>query len=746
LATPSKDFASERSTQSIGITVLDDNKIMTLTMLSGENGRKKEAAAMYKVSVSLKFLLGCVGMGMGVSFFLGCVAKDQISKAPSYALQRQLLVPEATFDFASSLPNPVLGASRKLPNSTSYSTKRYKTEGTASESFLVRSTDYRISDQLQVPSSTNSIPTRQWFSLDLSGISQQSLKSRLSTEADVVILLKEIMATSTNTILSYHCDKVNPGHTTCVGLATQGHIIIHISPTSISIDVHGISLEEEAVKTILGQPLKAKAVLTRSAPKTIRKKALRDTRLASAFINPAMLASQDAQTVVLVGGSVASLTQILKHVAVKRVILLDMDPVWNTDGTDRSRIEQHNETALEWLAASHDGTVDAIFVESPGLINIVPAATRVLHNVNGVLVVKASIQSEKHRIIKAQWIQAILDEEDSYHVIKDYDEGETSFVVAWLDDLEIGKWFASEAEIKLAIREKILPPFDSVDAADILACHVPSRKSEDAFCAANPKDEICINGHGLDPERKSAPISFFEVKLSTVENAGRGLYATRDIEEGTYTFVDTCVENIHFTDATYRIIEAVAEETENFTIPLTAWNILLGYADGYGFSADYQGINAHDVDPSIATFTNHGCNGTENSGEVMYRGITEYEYSAYKETAEAHLTIYNPARDRSLRTSLCSGDVTLRDIEEGEEIFNNYLFFVDIGDLDEFAGTLRAECEGRTIGQISEYEMSANSNRILHAPGALHLRSNITKPDLNMSHTCRLCGIAQDNS
>jgi SET domain len=560
-------------------------------------------------------------------------------------------------------------------------------------------------------------------------------------------LLKEIVETSKDTILSYHCDQVNLEHTTCVGIAAQGHIIIHTSPQLASFDVYGIALEQVAVKRILGRPLVAKTVSANGAPDSTRSQALRDTRTASAFVNPAMLASENPQMVVLVGGSVASLKQILKHVAVTNVILLNMEPVGSTIGVDLSRIEQPNETALEWFEAAGNGTVHAIFVESPGLADIVPSATRALKEDHGVLVTKASVQSEKHRIIKAQWIQAMLDQlQGRFGVIKEYEEGEANFLVYWGDDSHVGKWFASEAEIKLAIREKMLPPFDSVDAVDILSYHVPSRHAEDAFCAANPTEELCINGHGMDPERPFAPISFFEVKLSTVENAGRGVYATRDIAEGSYTFVDTCLENVHFTDTTFRVISAFTEDAENLTIPLTPWEVLIGYADGYGFNADYQGQWAHDVDPSIATFCNHGCNGTANSGEVSTRYITEYDYSAYEETSLADFKMYNPALDRSIRTYNCAGDVALRDIKAGEEIFNNYVVFVDLEDLDEYAASLRAECEGSAIGQISEYEMSAKAHRIQHSQETIQFDSNSTQLNSNTSQGCLFCGIPHEIS
>jgi hypothetical protein len=462
-----------------------------------------------------------------------------------------------------------------------------------------------------------------------------------------------------------------------------------------------------------------------------------------------MLANENPQTVVLVGGSVASLKQILKHVAVKHVILLDMEPVGSTIRAGHSQIEQPNESALEWFATA-DNAVDAIFVERPGLADIVPAATRALKGDHAMLVVKASIQSEKDRIIKAHWIETMMEQlqlgqqQGRYGIVKEYEEREANFLVAWADDTEVGKWFASEAEVKLAIRERMLPPFDSVDAADILAYHMPSRAAEDAFCEANPTEEGCINGHGLDPERASAPISFFEVKLSTVENAGRGIYATHDIPEGAYTFVDTCLENVHFTDTTMRIITEFTEDADNLTIPLVPWEVLVGYADGYGFNADYQGSQAHDVDPSIATFVNHGCNGTANSGEVSHRYITEYDYAAYKEAS--YFEIYNPALDRSQRTYNCAGDVALRDIEAGEEIFNNYVVFVDLADLDEYAESLRAECEGSAIGQISAYEMSSKGHSMQHGPGGIQFNSNSTRLDSNVSQGCLFCGIAHEIS
>ncbi|CAB9506471.1 expressed unknown protein [Seminavis robusta] len=718
---------------------------------TNENNKETRTMTLYHMPVSLAFLLVSAAVGMGVSFLVGSTARTYLLH--THQQQQLLAIPprqtqEEAPNFVRSLPPPVLGTSPVLPASTRYSSKRFKTEGTASESFLVRSTSSSADVTSRATKRDKQDETkRQRFSVDLAGRALNQLQDRLSTESSVVQLLKEIMKTSHSTILSYHCDQVSPRHMTCVGIATQGHIIIHTAPQQVSIDANGVSLDHASVETILGQPMIPTSELvvkkqTTADAKTERK----ELRVASALVHPAMLASssKETETAVLVGGSVASLKQLLQHSTLKHLILLEMDQSWNVEGKDYPRVEIRNEKAADWFARAENRTVDMIFVETtPGTVEIAADMERVLKKDDSALVLKMSIQTAQNRAVKSQWLEALA-AKDRFGFIKEYDEGEANFLMAFSDDHEmLGRWFASEAMVRLSIREKLLPPFDYVDATDIMSYHNPSRLAADAFCDNNPEDDACEGL--LDPERALVPISSFEVKLSTVENAGRGIFVKHDIQEGSYVFIDTCVQNVYITDATIRVVDEFVDHAENMTIPLKTWNILMGYADGYGFTAEDFGYRAYDVDPGIASFVNHGCNGTANVGDAEYQYLTELSYTGFNITADQErYKIYNPAMDRSRRTVSCAGSLAMRDMEQGEEVFNNYMTFEAWDDVDEYAESLRAECAGQAIGQISEYEMSAKQPRQLLPVHASEERLQLL--DSNLTESCRLCGVMQDIS
>ena len=66
---------------------------------------------------------------------------------------------------------------------------------------------------------------------------------------------------------------------------------------------------------------------------------------------------------------------------------------------------------------------------------------------------------------------------------------------------------------------------------------------------------------------------------------------------------------------------------------------------------------------------------------------------------------YSPVYERHLRQLMSIGDVTLRDIAQGEEILCNYLLFVgDPDDWKEEVVSLRGQCAGKTKGHITQYE------------------------------------------
>ena len=93
---------------------------------------------------------------------------------------------------------------------------------------------------------------------------------------------------------------------------------------------------------------------------------------------------------------------------------------------------------------------------------------------------------------------------------------------------------------------------------------------------------------------------------------------------------------------------------------------------------EFQGETHLTVDSGLLIFCNHGCNGTSSYGcaETKQLGYTEINV-ALEEVPEDLLQtadiVYSPLNERHLRQRLSSGDKTLREIKQGEEILCDYL-------------------------------------------------------------------------
>jgi hypothetical protein len=112
------------------------------------------------------------------------------------------------------------------------------------------------------------------------------------------------------------------------------------------------------------------------------------------------------------------------------------------------------------------------------------------------------------------------------------------------------------------------------------------------------------------------------------------------------------------------------------------------------------------VDSDALTFVNHGCKGSNNIGVV-----TAFD----EETANMNVmpdevggkshegtSIFNPFVDRHLTFGGCTSN---RDIQAGEEILDNYLAFVsNKEDWADYVISLRNQCAGKGIGEVTEYE------------------------------------------
>lgn len=111
------------------------------------------------------------------------------------------------------------------------------------------------------------------------------------------------------------------------------------------------------------------------------------------------------------------------------------------------------------------------------------------------------------------------------------------------------------------------------------------------------------------------------------------------------------------------------------------------------------------------TFVNHGCNGTNNIGEGS--SLNE-KYAAYFNEATLDLSkidnpppathrasTFDPVSDRHLHSLGAGYDFTSRDVKAGQELYQNYLFFISWArGWKEEVLDLQAQCRGESLGQI----------------------------------------------
>ena len=218
--------------------------------------------------------------------------------------------------------------------------------------------------------------------------------------------------------------------------------------------------------------------------------------------------------------------QILLHKTVQRLVLLDRDPWIEEDSTAHCRrLEPITQEAAEWFERSPPKTADVVFIQAGKNTNrsIVVGAKRALKE-DGMLVIQT--QSLAERPLKWEWIDELTTYSNdtfpaSIDTTKEYQFADTDFLVAFHGDALLGRWFANEAQVNLAIREQLATPLPHFDGSTMLSFQYPSRAAEDVFCERHPTDSTCQMGHGLDPSKELIPINSFEVKASTIQNAGR---------------------------------------------------------------------------------------------------------------------------------------------------------------------------------------------------------------------------------
>lgn len=285
------------------------------------------------------------------------------------------------------------------------------------------------------------------------------------------------------------------------------------------------------------------------------------------------------------------------------------------------------------------------------------------------------------------------------------------FLVAFKNRYSLSSWYMNEAEMKTAIRYRITSNHDGTnplryfDGATMMTYQHPSRTRENIYCSEGK----CNDFHGLDPEIDNVRIDQLEVRSSPIPNAGRGLFFKVDAPKGTYVGADALAECILYPPSTYWYANTMRRYNLHYFQTMSA------YTFGYGYANEAFGDVGYSVEPSILTFTNHGCNGTYNQGlpmpvTEMNASLTEMPTILDESYAETYF--YDPFTDRSLMLHMHVNEHTLRDLKAGDELLDNYLSYLSVDNWSQGLADYRAQCALQGVGEITRYQSSATKDEL----------------------------------
>ena len=163
------------------------------------------------------------------------------------------------------------------------------------------------------------------------------------------------------------------------------------------------------------------------------------------------------------------------------------------------------------------------------------------------------------------------------------------FVVAMKDRESRSSWLRNEAEINLEIAKRITPttPLVFFDGATMMNYQFGSRITQEIWCR-DKVDGECSTGQGFDPFLTSISHTAFDVRPSTVNKGGRGVFATEFVPKETVIGLEECVNGMFLPSTTFQLLRDIAhefdEKDENKDSVSDFWDVVFfGYIDGYGW-------------------------------------------------------------------------------------------------------------------------------------------------------------------
>lgn len=228
--------------------------------------------------------------------------------------------------------------------------------------------------------------------------------------------------------------------------------------------------------------------------------------------------------------------------------------------------------------------------------------------------------------------------------------GVWGFLIALREPEQKARWFRNSAMLDMAISQRMLRskdgsiPLRYFDGATMMGYQFPTRVDEIIYCRQDPTPAGCEAGHGFNPESANVPLNSFQI-------ADRGLYAKKNLPEGSYFAIDESVHQVMLSPSTSRLLKTMLGTNLEFFASLSE------FVEENSFDSGFFGVPSLFVDAGATTFLNHACNGSSHVGLPISANTSSWSGASY-----------SPFLYRNYLTKLNSEEFIMQNVTAGTEV------------------------------------------------------------------------------
>ena len=222
-------------------------------------------------------------------------------------------------------------------------------------------------------------------------------------------------------------------------------------------------------------------------------------------------------------------------------------------------------------------------------------------------------------------------------------------------------WYANEAIIDLAIRERVIktksgkPSLKYFDGATMSKYQFSTREWETVYCRSPVYHFACSTFDGIDPNKRMISSNKFEI-------IDEKLVSSVDIEKGDLLMMDEQVHSLHFTSSMMNVLESMSRFD-----PISP---VMEYLDEYKMKNSLK-YESHEyyIPSGLLNFALDVDDENEVSKKVnVGNALIHSEHSDSLTDGILNVNIYNPIISRRFKQAIKSL-TPMRNVAAGEPIF-----------------------------------------------------------------------------